>query len=158
MRWTEAIVDAALLALGCRKGRKTGQVKIGTGSPGSLRLDQWGLMLSYAFGETAYQVGSSVYGKQWRDVDVRIVLEDANFDALFGGLHDGYKHHHGCTDPFWSAMMTAFSLWGQQVTGLPIDFQIHRRSDVTQADWDRFRQPLGIYPVNMPKPAWRATH
>ena len=50
--------------------------------------------------------------------------------------------------------MTAFSLWGQKVTGLPIDFQVQRRSDIPQADWDKARCPLGIFPVNHNKPSW----
>lgn len=143
------------MSAAARMAARKRPLKIGTGSPGSLLLEQWGLMLWYAFGETPYQVGSSIYGKQWRDVDVRIILADEKFDALFGAPYNGNKHHHGATDPFWSAMMTAFSLWGQKVTGLPIDFQVHRRSDVTAADWNRARVPLGIYPVNMPKPPWR---
>lgn len=130
-------------------------VNIGTGMPQLALLDHWGVMLQEVFGEVAYHVGSSLYSKKWRDIDVRIVMEDDKYDALFGVCDRGEGHRHTRSEPFWSAMMTAFSLWGQKVTGLPIDFQIHRRSDVKQADWDKARNPLGIFVSNGPCPPWK---
>src|ERR1039457_57624 len=58
---------------------------IGVGSPGILRLNQFGMHITDAFDAVPYLVGSAARGKQWRDVDVRLILDDAVFDALFPG-------------------------------------------------------------------------
>ncbi len=136
-----------------RPKRKT--VNIGTGSPACLLLDQWGHLVELALGETPYQVGSSIVGKKWRDVDVRVIMDDEQFDSLFG------KAPHPSMTPFWNALCTAFSLWGQSFTGLPIDFQIQRRSRVTQSDWDKARSPLGVATfgvINRERPPWNRWH
>ena len=59
---------------------------IGTGMPHTTLLEAFGQWIYDAFGETAYQVGSSTTGKTWRDVDVRLILDDEQFHALFPGL------------------------------------------------------------------------
>lgn len=111
---------------------------VGVGAQGIDLLDHWGYVISRAFGETPYHVGSSAMQKTgWRDVDVRIIMDDEKFDALFG-------KDQGRFNPFWTATMLAYSIWGERVTGLPIDFQIQRRSSVSQDDWDKPRNPLGI--------------
>lgn len=123
---------------------------IGTGAVGQDLLDAWGLMLYHAFGEYAYHVGSSSLQKTgWRDVDVRIILDDDRFEALFG------KQPPGRTHAFWQSMMVAFSLWGERVTGLPIDFQIQKRSLVREEDWEKPRNPIGVFPSGVELPPWQ---
>ena len=116
------------------------EVNIGVGIPAGLLLHAWGLSLNKCFDSIPYHVGSSLYGKQWRDVDVRVILEDDEWEHWFG-QRLGAKQ----CNARWSAICTAFSLWGERVTGLPIDFQVVRRSDVTQEEWDKARNPLGVY-------------
>ncbi len=76
----------------------------------------------------AYQVGSSLHRLDWRDVDVRLLLEDDRYDALASVLHVRRLNH-------------AISLWGQQVTGLPIDFQVQRMTDANE-EYPTWRNPL----------------
>jgi hypothetical protein len=130
--------------------KRKARLVLGVGATGQDLLDHWGATLYEAFGEVAYHVGSSAMKKTgWRDVDVRMIMEDDKFEQLFG------KYHAGRCHAFWVAMMLSFSLWGQKVTGLPIDFQIVKRSDVTKADWEKPRNPLGIFPSNVERPPWQ---
>jgi hypothetical protein len=50
--------------------------RIGTGSPATMRLEVFGQYIADAFGHVPYHVGSSTRGKQWRDVDIRLILPD----------------------------------------------------------------------------------
>lgn len=111
-------------------------VSIGTGMPASLNLAAFGQSLQAAFGAVAYQVGSSVVGKTWRDVDVRIMLPDDRFDALFPGYAVGNQN-----DAWWGLICASVSELGRVRTGLPIDFQIQRTTDAN-ARYDGPRQPL----------------
>ena len=61
----------------------------GVGMPAHLYLEQFGSLVWEAFGHPPYLVGSAIMGKQWRDVDVRLILPDDEWDALFGSAPDG---------------------------------------------------------------------
>lgn len=103
-------------------------------------LRMWGREVKRAFrGEMPYLVGSVLRRRDWRDVDVRVMLDNRVFDTLFGGRTD--------TDPptilSLRELNLAFSLWGRQVTGLPIDFQVQRVNDAN-AEFDGPRDPIGI--------------
>lgn len=96
---------------------------MGVGMPATLILEEFGYLVHAAFGATPYHVGSSVFNKQWRDVDVRLILEDAEYEHM--GLGDP-KHPH--LNEKWVALTLAFSALGKAMTGLPIDFQIQQQS------------------------------
>lgn len=98
-------------------------VDIGTGMPATTHLEAFGQCLRDAFGAMPYHVGSSIHGKTWRDVDVRVMLDDDRFDALFPG-YAAYRQR----DAWWSLVCSAISELGKQRTGLPIDFQVQRTS------------------------------
>lgn len=100
------------------------------GMPAELWLNQFGLLLQDAYGHKAYQVGSSVHSKEWRDVDVRLMLPDDEYDAMFGDVA-------GRMNPKFAALTLAWSALGKQMTGLPIDFQFQRLSEANEK-----------YPVN----------
>lgn len=90
-------------------------------------LDQWGRHLHEAFGQTPYLVGSAERGENFRDVDVRMLLpwpEDVMSPYAVYTLN------------------AAISLWGRQVTGLPIDFQMQAEMGFHSYD-DKPRNPLG---------------
>lgn len=91
-------------------------------------LDQWGRQLQEAFMETAYLVGSVARAETiWRDVDVRMEVPAA--------LRR--------TKPILlRTLNVALSLWGRQVTGLPIDFQIQDAEEFHKYDGE-IRNPLG---------------
>lgn len=95
------------------------QINVGTGMPATTLLEAFGQWIYDAFGETAYHVGSSLYGKTWRDVDVRLMLDDDEFHAMFPGYKDA-----GQRDSKWALICAAISELGKRQTGLPIDFQI----------------------------------
>src|SRR5690242_8822478 len=87
------------------------------GQPAPLLLDAWTRSVAEAFGRTPLLVGSSLRTKHWRDVDIRLVLDDDDYERLTGSMHE-LPHNRRL-----AALNAAFSLWGQKVTGLPIDFQ-----------------------------------
>lgn len=97
---------------------------MGVGMPHEIRLREFGEYLRDAFGEMPYHVGSSLREKSgWRDVDVRIMLEDADYAAL--GLGDPDRPQENRK---WVALTLAWSAFGHALTGLPIDFQVQQRS------------------------------
>lgn len=71
-------------------------------------LAQWGRQLREAFGVRAYVVGSVMERPNFRDVDVRLLAPDWLAAA---------------PARFRRTLNMTMSMWGRQVTGLPIDFQ-----------------------------------
>ncbi len=94
---------------------------MGVGMPQSLHLKAFGNLLRAAFGHIPYHVGSSVENKQWRDVDVRLMLPDDEYERM--GFGDPRYPHYSAK---WAATCMAFAALGQKMTGLPIDFQIQQ--------------------------------
>ncbi len=98
---------------------------VSTGMPAGIWLAKFGAIVTDYFGGVPYQVGSSLDRKDWRDVDVRLILDDDEFDRLFDAKRLGRNAN---SNPKLSAVTLAFSALGQQMTGLPIDFQIQPQS------------------------------
>lgn len=73
----------------------------------------------------AYLVGSCLTRADYRDVDVRVILEDDRFAALFGADLDQYP---GKCTRFWMLMTTTLSERLSRVTGLKVDFQVQAQS------------------------------
>lgn len=93
------------------------------GQPQQMLLMQFGDFIQEAFGTwSVYWVGSSMGDDKinWRDVDVRVMLDDDEWEKMFGDLDPNSPYGH----PKWRAMCIAFSNYGRHLTGLPIDFQI----------------------------------
>ncbi|NUO43678.1 MAG: hypothetical protein HOV82_16770 [Streptomyces sp.] len=99
------------------------RLMVGVGMPAALHLDAFGREVDAAFGHLPYLVGSATRGKQWRDVDVRLILPDDEFDALFPPVEPGQF-----PDGLWGLLCAAISELARQRTGLPVDFQIQRQS------------------------------
>lgn len=94
-------------------------------------LDDWGWSLRRMFpAEVAYLVGSALTTAGHRDVDVRLMLNDEDHQALRNILN-------------LDDLNLSVSLWGQQVTGLPIDFQVQSQTEANTEHHGR-RHPLGI--------------
>lgn len=105
-------------------------------SPQQVRLlDDWGRALRQMFPETigVVQVGSTLQRPDWRDVDVRIILRDAAYDHLAQGVAP-------------RRLSLPLSMWGQQVTGLPIDCQLQpqRLATAKYSTNQHPRNPLGV--------------
>jgi hypothetical protein len=114
---------------------------IGVGMPAALHLEAFGREIEAAFGHLPYLVGTASTGKTWRDVDVRLILPDDEFDALFPPVPRDQP------DGRWGLLCAAISELARQRTGLPVDFQIQRQTHAN----DRFpgvRQALGIHDRN----------
>lgn len=93
-----------------------------TGMPAGIWLVKFGTIVSDYFGHECYLVGSALTSKNWRDVDVRLILPDDEFAEQFG------DHAAAETHPQLAAITLAFSALGREMTGLPIDFQIQPAS------------------------------
>jgi hypothetical protein len=91
--------------------------------PAGIWLTKFGVIVRDYFGHVPYHVGSSLNRKDWRDVDVRLILPDEEFAERFGDIFRSSE-----TDPKLAAITLAFAALGKAMTGLPIDFQIQPQS------------------------------
>ena len=86
------------------------------------------LNAAFADGFGCYLVGSALERPDWRDVDVRLILRDEAFAALFPDVV-------GITwefDPRWIVMTAGISAWLSQQTGLPVDFQFQPQTHANE--------------------------
>jgi hypothetical protein len=89
----------------------------------------------FPFGFGPYLVGSAMEKRTYRDVDVRQPIEAD--DPL-------------CSDPDRLRLVNvAMSVWAQQSTGLPVDFQFQPMAEFHEHD-GKPRNPLGS--------RWRTVH
>jgi hypothetical protein len=109
-------------------------------APALLVLDQACIVVSRAFDATPYLVGSSLHTREFRDVDVRVMVDDEQYERLFPGCERGVR---GSLNPMWSLLCSAISGHLSALTGLPVDFQVQRADDAN-ARFKGPRVPLGI--------------
>lgn len=96
--------------------------------PDAFLLDEWCATLYEAFGEFPYVCGSVIGDGPYRDVDLRLpIAEEWPVSARR-----------------FRAINTAISLWGRQVTGLPIDFQFQSMAEFHEYDGKGLRWPMGV--------------
>ena len=114
--------------------------EIGVGMPQWILLHQFGKLIYDAFGEFPYLVGSAAVNKEWRDVDVRLILDDTLFEILVGKLEQPLILNRR-----WSAFCLAWSALGKQMIGLPIDFQIQQRTYANTEFAGRPRRALILF-------------
>lgn len=119
------------------EGIEKGVGRSHVGMPASLYLDHFGIEVYEAFGDFPYLVGSAVRTTAWRDVDVRLILADEDYERLLGDLA-----RPQCLNGKWNAFCLAFSALGARMTGLPVDFQIQQRTEANERYSGR-RHPLG---------------
>ena len=118
------------------------------GAPEAYSLDQVANFVNKAFGGTCYLVGSATETRDFRDVDVRMIFSNEKYVALFGDTHGGHSY-------FWSLVCVSVSEYMTKRTGLKVDFQIQKRANVTKADWDKIRNPLGLFYSAESDPTWK---
>ena len=116
-------------------------MKSGIGPHKALLLEQFGQLVLAAWGDLGYLVGSSQRGELWRDIDVRVMLSNEEYARHFGTVWQEGKRHQ---DPRWRAEMLAWSVLGERITGLPIDFQVERLSEADALHPDEPRNPIGV--------------
>lgn len=114
-------------------------------APAAFNLNMACVHVNKALGHFGcYLVGSSLKKRDYRDVDVRFILGDAEFECLFG------KDAARCPEinPLWALMCSSISLFLQTHTGLPIDFQIQQQTDANEKfsrGTGHVRHPLGVF-------------
>jgi hypothetical protein len=112
-------------------------------SPHFYNLNQACAQINKAFGGFGcYLVGSCQVKRDYRDVDVRLVLDDAEYERLFRS--PGGEARGGWANALWSLMCTSLSLWLKQQTDLPVDFQIQSQT-YANANHRGHRSALGIF-------------
>ncbi len=94
--------------------------------PAGIWLGKFGVIVRDYFGHVAYHVGSSLDRKDFRDVDVRLILPDDEFEELFG-------QPPNMANKKLAAVTLAFCALGKEMTGLPVDFQIQSTSHANAA-------------------------
>lgn len=86
------------------------------------------------FGYGIYQVGSSLKRQDFRDVDLRCILSNEEFDRMFA-IQNG--------DKILKFFNVSISEWLQSRTGLPIDFQFQREQQANE-EFNGPRNAVGI--------------
>ena len=100
--------------------------------PELYRLDLACIPIRQAFGHHPYLVGSTMEGKSgWRDVDVRLILPDEEYDQLVPSAQIAGLY------------ALAISSFLQMLSALPVDFQIQRMTQANELHGDKMRNPLG---------------
>lgn len=116
-------------------------------------LDRACVEIRQAFG-TPYLVGSATKRPDYRDIDLRVILDDDEFLQLFPGRVDAKARME--SNIRWSLICSLVSRYLAMATGLPIDFQIQSQTQANAENAAGYRIPLGIVPVledPMPAPA-----
>lgn len=82
-------------------------------------LNEWCRLLNDMFSQDTvfgcYMVGGVLTDPNYHDVDLRLIIPD----DVYAARYDDKKRKY---------LNLAISIWGQKVTGLPIDFQIQPQS------------------------------
>lgn len=114
-------------------------------SPAALfRLRMFGATVKRLTGWHPYLVGSVLKRRDHRDVDVRIMLDDAEFERIFGG--DGLWITNGGL----TLANMALSALAKEITGMEVDCQIQRTSDANAEYGGEKRQPIFMWPPTSP--------
>lgn len=110
------------------------------GAPEFFDLNAACQVITQAYGCCLYLVGSSLEKRDFRDVDLRLILDDAAFDAMFPGIGSNWS-----LDARWSLMCSAISLWLAKRSGLKIDFQIQRQTQANEIEGRTQRHIMGLF-------------
>ena len=98
------------------------------GAPACFALETACRQINEAFGDYGcYVVGSALDRPDWRDVDVRFIMSDEQFDAEFPHAGQCWEQ-----DAKWLLLTVAISERLSKVTGLPIDFQIQPQTHANE--------------------------
>lgn len=109
------------------------------GAPAIFALELACNHINAAFGGFGcYLVGSAIERPDWRDVDVRFIMEDDAFDKLFPDAGPNWE-----SDPRWLLLITSISGWLSKATGLPVDFQIQPQTHANKRH-SKARHALGL--------------
>lgn len=97
------------------------------GAPEMFNLNMATRPIVDAYGLNLYLVGSSLVKRDYRDVDLRLILPDEKFDEMFPNIVTPHQR-----DARWSLYSAAISEWISNRSGLKIDFQVQKESEANQ--------------------------
>lgn len=98
------------------------------GAPQIFALEQACRTINEAFDDYGcYLVGSALERSDWRDVDVRFIMPDEKFAALFPKAGHFWEQ-----DARWLLLTVSISERLSKITGLPVDFQIQPQSHANE--------------------------
>jgi hypothetical protein len=122
------------------------QKAVYVGAPACFALEEAIRPVCEAFGvHCCYVVGSALSRADWRDVDVRLILDDDAFAREFPKAHPNHYEH----DARWLLFVVAISERLSRQTGLPIDFQIQPRTHANTRHKGR-RNAIGLRMASAP--------
>jgi hypothetical protein len=109
------------------------------GAPACFALELACQPIREAFGEYGlYVVGSCLDRADWRDIDLRYIMKDESFAALFPNAGQHWE-----SDPRWLLLTVSISEHLSRMTGLPIDFQFQPQTHANARHSGK-RSALGI--------------
>ncbi len=82
---------------------------------------------AFRFGYGIFLVGSSLARRDYRDVDLRCIVSDEDFQRLFPGSGEAVWRH-----PLWALVCSSISLHLSRASGLPIDFQVQSMTEANR--------------------------
>ncbi len=128
------------------KASKSRTKGIYIGAPACFKLEQAIRHVAQAFGaykdeynSGIYLVGSCLEQADWRDVDIRFMMDDRQFKELFPRAQGHWEH-----DERWLLLTVCISDWLSKQTGLPIDFQFQPASHGNEKHGGKRRSALGL--------------
>ena len=96
-------------------------------------LDEACRPIAEAFDAAPFLVGTATSRQEYRDVDVRLILDDETYKSLIGVVDTPLREFLGI----------AIGQYLESRTGLPIDFQIQQQSAANRMH-QGMRNPLGM--------------
>ena len=94
-------------------------------------------MVANGLGHPPYLVGTATERPDWRDVDLRVIMPDDEFDHLFVSGKDDFP------GGLWGLLCLSVGQYLSDMTGLPIDFQIQRMTEANEKFRGKERNPMG---------------
>jgi hypothetical protein len=120
----------------------------------AFRLTMAAKVINDAYPESygCYVVGSVLERPDYRDVDVRCIMPDDEFDRHFPGVHDRNTTREPW-HPRFSLLCFSITAWLRHMTDLPIDFQFQRQTQANEKYKGRRRNAIGNGLVSAPDAA-----
>lgn len=122
------------------------------GAPAIFALELACQHINAALGDYGcYLVGSCMERADFRDVDMRFIMEEQSFSVLFPCVDLSLGSATWEFDPRWLLFNTSICKWLREQTGLPIDFQIQPQTFANMRH-DKPRSAIGLRVASPLKP------
>jgi hypothetical protein len=97
------------------------------GAPAIFILESACQQINKAFGGKCYLVGSAIQCADWRDIDIRFIMEDNEFANLFPDAGQHWEQ-----DIRWLLLTILISKELSKCCGHPVDFQFQPRTHANE--------------------------